>query len=342
MRHKKGSILLLCTAFLLLSCSSREHYDVISGFAQGGTYTIRCKIPAGTTVNKLQSLVDGKLEEIDNSISGYNKSSILSRINNGEEATTALDTIFINVFNRSKEIWELSEGIFDPSAGSLFSLWGYGFESKDVDTTKIDGLLEHIGMDLFSLEEDAAGNVFLHKKDSLAQLNFNAIAQGYSCDVVGALLESFGCDDYIIEIGGEIVCKGESSRGGNWRIWIDKPLDGNDEAGAIKQDILSITDCGVVTSGNYRKFYYENGEKFSHTINPKTGYPVKHTLLSATVIAQDGTTADAYATWFMVVGLEKARELAKEHGVGAYLVYGEQDNMLVWHTEGLQLDEETK
>ncbi|MBQ7222516.1 MAG: FAD:protein FMN transferase [Bacteroidales bacterium] len=340
MRVPLRSFLLFTVLLSLFGCNGGASYEVITGYAQGGTYTVRCRIPSAVSKNKLSALIEEQLEAIDNSISGYNKGSILSKVNAGEDVP--LDVHFVEVFNKSLDIWKLSEGAFDPSAGPLFSLWGYGFDKSAVDTTLIPSLLEHVGMDLFEIVENPDGTSRLKRLDATAQLNFNAIAQGYTCDVIGALLQEYGCEDYIVEVGGEILCKGKSARGDDWRIWIDKPVEGNDEAGALKQDILSISDCAVVTSGNYRKFYYENGTKYSHTINPQTGFPVKHTLLSATVLADDAATADAYATWFMVVGVEKAKELASELGVGAYLVYGEQDSMSVWHTDGLKLDEELK
>ncbi|MBP5210710.1 MAG: FAD:protein FMN transferase [Bacteroidales bacterium] len=340
MRAPLRSLLLLISILTLFGCKSETSYEVITGYAQGGTYNIRCNVPPEVSKSELSSLIDRELVAIDNSISGYNKGSVLSKVNAGENVP--LDKYFVEVFNKSLDIWKLSGGAFDPSAGPLFSLWGYGFDKTSVDTTMIPSLKEHIGMDLFEIYEDSQGLFRLRKLDSQAQLNFNAIAQGYTCDVIGELLDELGCEDYLIEIGGEILCKGKSSRGDDWRIWIDKPVDGNDRAGALKQDILSISDCAVVTSGNYRKFYYENGVKYSHTINPLTGFPVRHSLLSATVVADNCADADAYATWFMVVGVEDAKRLAEALEVGVYLVYGEQENMSVWHTEGLKLDEEIK
>lgn len=337
----------LSLMFLLMlvvyGCNT-DRYITIQGYAQGGTYSVKCSIPARVDRNAVSRAVDSMLLVIDNSVSGYNKGSILSRVNAGERV--AINDVFIDIFNISREIWEKSGGAFDPSAGPLFDLWGFGFaDSTATVETKMQQaarIKEYIGMDLFGFEETQQGT-FLTRADDRCRLNFNAIAQGYSCDAVARILENYGSRNYIIEIGGEIVCKGAREQGGPWRIWIDKPEDGNDISGALKQDVLSISDCGVVTSGNYRKFYVENGQKYSHTVDPLTGAPVRHSLLSATVIAKDGATADAYATWFMVIGQEAARQvisrLAGEH-IEAYLVYGDQDDMKVWHTPGLQLDSE--
>ena len=335
---------LLAALLLAWSCST-DRYVTLQGFAQGGTYSVKCSLPGGVVRQEVQDALDSVLLVIDNSISGYNKGSILSRVNSGERV--ALDSVFIDIFNISKEIWLKSGGAFDPSAGPLFDLWGFGFADSTATAESkallAAGMKEYIGMDLFGFEETPEGT-FLTKADERCRLNFNAIAQGYSCDVMARVLESFGSANYIVELGGEIVCKGEREQGGPWRIWIDKPEDGNNVSGALKQDVVSVSDCGLVTSGNYRKFYVEDGQKYSHTVDPVTGAPVRHSLLSATVLACDGATADAYATWFMVIGTDAARQvistqLASEH-VEAYLVYGDQDDMRVWHTPGLILDSE--
>lgn len=334
---------------LLLSvCAcSTDRYVTMDGFAQGGTWSVKCSLSSKVYRQDVKDSIDSALLVIDNSISGYNKGSILSRVNAGEQV--ALDSTFIEIFNISKEIWEKSGGAFDPSAGPLFDLWGFGFADStataDQKAAMAAGMKEYIGMDLFGFEETQHGT-FLTKADSRCRLNFNAIAQGYSCDVVAHILDGYGSSNYIIELGGEIVCKGQREQGGPWRIWIDKPEDGNNVSGALKQDVVSISDCGLVTSGNYRKFYVEDGQKYSHTVDPVSGTPVKHSLLSATVIARDGATADAYATWFMVIGTEEAKQVISSQlageGVEAYLVYGEQDDMKVWHTPGLILDSDRR
>lgn len=335
------------TLLLLLSvCAcSTDRYVTMDGFAQGGTWSVKCSLSSKINRQEVKDSIDSALLVIDNSISGYNKGSILSRVNAGERV--ALDRTFIEIFKISKEIWEKSGGAFDPSAGPLFDLWGFGFADSTATAEQkavmAEGMKEYIGMDLFGFEKTPQGT-FLTKADERCRLNFNAIAQGYSCDVVAHILDSYGSGNYIIELGGEIVCKGQREQGGPWRIWIDKPEDGNNVSGALKQDVVSISDCGLVTSGNYRKFYVEDGRKYSHTVDPVSGMPVKHSLLSATVIARDGATADAYATWFMVIGTEEAKQVISSRlageGFEAYLVYGDQDDMKVWHTPGLLLDSE--
>jgi len=323
----RSAILLLTTSLLLLSgCERQRPYVRIEGFAQGGTYHVICSPVRGMREKALKEKIDARLLEIDNSLSGYNKASLLSRVNAGEDIP--LDSLFIECFDKSKAIWEETGGAFDPSAAPLFDLWGFGFSNKGTVTqTAIDSILSFVGMDLLQLESRSDGT-HLVKADSRCQLNFNAIAQGYSCDVTARILDSLGCSDYLIDIGREIICKGKNAAGSRWRIGLDKPTDGNMEEGKDLQAILEVTDCGIVTSGNYRKFYVEDGRKYAHTIDPRTGRPVSHNLLSATIICHDATTADAYATWMMVVGLDRAREiLEKRPDLEALLVYEEDGQM---------------
>ncbi len=322
------SAILLLTALLLLSgaCARQGDYVRIEGFAQGSTYHVICHPVKGMNANSLQARFDARLQEIDQSLSGYNKGSLLSRLNAGEDLP--LDGLFIECFERSKEIWAESGGAFDPSAAPLFDLWGFGFSNKgQVSDAAIDSILAFVGMDLLTLEERTDGT-HLVKADPRCQLNFNAIAQGYSCDVVARILDSLGCGDYLVDIGREIRCKGRNAAGEKWRIGLDRPSDGNMEEGKDLQAILHVSDCGIVTSGNYRKFYVEDGRKYAHTIDPVSGRPVSHNLLSATVIAADATTADAYATWLMVIGLDRARQFLDDRPeLEALLVY-EQDGKM--------------
>ena len=322
------SAILLLSALLLLSggCARHGNYVRIEGFAQGSTYHVICNSVKGMDAAALQARLDARLQEIDQSLSGYNKGSLLSRLNAGEDLP--LDKLFIECFECSKAIWAESDGAFDPSAAPLFDLWGFGFSNKgQVSDAAIDSILAFVGMDLLTLEERADGT-HLVKADPRCQLNFNAIAQGYSCDVVARILDSLGCSDYLIDIGREIRCKGRNASGEKWRIGLDRPSDGNMEEGKDLQAILHVSDCGIVTSGNYRKFYVEDGRKYAHTIDPVSGRPVSHNLLSATVIAADATTADAYATWLMVIGLDRARQfLDARPELEALLVY-EQDGKM--------------
>ncbi|MBQ9475082.1 MAG: FAD:protein FMN transferase, partial [Bacteroidales bacterium] len=302
-------------AVIAVSCSDKPRYYTVEGFAQGGTWHIICGLPGGVRPQKVKALADSLLLEIDRSVSGYNRGSLLSRLNSGEEIP--LDRHFISNFEESKAVWELSGGAFDPSAAPLFDLWGFGFTGEEtVSDRAVDSILAFVGMDHFRLEE-RDGETFLVKDDPRCKLNFNAIAQGYSCDCIAAALEEMGCRDYLVEVGREIVCKGRSARGGKWRIALEKPEEGADGYNPGIEETLELTDCGIVTSGNYRKFYEKDGKKYAHTIDPSTGRPVTHNLLSATVILSDPSFAghlaarsDAYATWMMVIGSETARSAA--------------------------------
>jgi len=311
------------------SCTKDIEYKIIDGFTQGTTFHIAY---SPDNQDSLDSFVNNILTDIDNSLSVYNPSSIISKLNRGENVE--MDTLFINVFNKSREIYEISNGAFDISGAPLFDAWGFGFKNKIHITQKeIDSILIFVGMDKVKIE-----NGVLVKSDKRLSLNANAIAQGYTSDVIAKEFDKLGIKNYLIEVGGEIYCKGVNSKGKEWTVGIDKPVDGNMIKGEDLQDIISLTGKGLATSGNYRKFYEEGGEKFSHTIDPKTGYPVKHSLLSATVIAEDAMTADALATFFMVVGLDKSKEfLDNNKNVDALLVYTQGDKFLVYKTKGINI-----
>lgn len=321
--------ILLLSVFICTSCSSRQDYKTIDGFTQGTTYHIVYQQQGADTLN---ALVDSILLAVDNSLSVYNGSSLISRVNRNEEVPA--DTLFVNVFNRSREIWELSKGSFDISAAPYFEVWGFGAgEKRDVTQQMIDSIRQFVGMDKVSLD---SGKVV--KSDPRVSLNVNAIAQGYTADVIAYAFDRLGIKNYLVEVGGEIFSKGVNAKGNEWSVGLDKPVEGNMIQGEELQEVITLSGRGLATSGNYRKFIEEDGRKYSHTIDPATGYPVKHSLLSATVVALDAMTADAYATWFMVVGLEKAKEiLAATPGIDAYLVYDKDGKFEVYYTKGINI-----
>ncbi|MBR4088621.1 MAG: FAD:protein FMN transferase [Bacteroidales bacterium] len=332
---------LFITATLAAGCSTvKDTYRTLDGFAQGGTYHLVYELPAGETEYNLPDSLAKYFLSIDNSLSGYDSTSLVSLINRGENPP--LDHLFIECFNLSKEVYEATGGAFDISAAPLFDIWGFGFREKEkITQAKVDSIRKFVGMDKLSIVYDTvAGAHFLRKADPRMKVNFNAIAQGFTCDYICSRLEKMGINNYLLEVGGEIMCKGVNAKGNEWNIAIDKPLDGNFVPGEEVQAIIELSGRGLVTSGNYRKFYVEEGEKFSHTIDPATGRPVKHNLLSATVIAPTAAMADAYATFFMVIGLEKAKEfLEGKEDMDALLVYGEQEHMKVFSTAGIKQKE---
>lgn len=319
--------------------SAQSSYNTIEGFAQGGTYRFVYKTPQDFSIRLTDSL-SRYFHQINKSLSGYDSTSIVSKINRGENPK--LDQLFIDCFNLSKEIWEKTDGHFDISAAPLFDLWGFGFKNKEkITQQKIDSLKEFIGMDKLSIVYDSLTDAhYLKKDDPRIKVNFNAIAQGYTCDYIGSKIEAMGITDYLLEVGGEILCKGLNAKGKEWKVGVDKPLDGNFTPGETLAAIIQITDKALVTSGNYRKFYIEDGVKRSHTINPATGYPVEHNLLCATVLAGSSAIADAYATYLMVIGKQEALKFLEENPeFDAILVYGEQEEMKVFSTKGVKLAE---
>lgn len=328
-----GSFLIILLT--MSGCTRSQRYIRIEGYAQGGTYTIvydpkSTLEEVGSNTHHSDSvtkLISKTLVNIDFSLSGYNKNSIVSKVNNNEPCT--LDKYFIELFTLSKEISAQTEGYFDISGGPLYDFWGFGFKDpqamskiiNDPGTPDIiDSLKTIVGMDKIRIENGA-----LIKDDPRITLNFNAIAQGYTCDVLASLLDSLNIQNYLVEVGMEIVCKGVNASGTDWRIGIDTPKDGSMVAGESIEKIVPIKNGGIVTSGNYRKYHIVNGRKYAHSIDPHTGYPVQHDLLSATVISHSdtlpGAHADAYATYCMVVGKEKATEFISKHSnLKGYLI----------------------
>lgn len=321
-------VALFFISLLISGCAKKLEYKTIDGFTQGTTYHI---VYSTDSPDSLNGIVDKVLADIDNSLSVYNDSSVISRINRGEDIQP--DSLFIVVFNRSAEIYNLSKGAFDISGAPMFDVWGFGFKNKEKVTQKdIDSIKQFVGMDKVKIEN---GKVV--KADPRLSLNANAIAQGYTSDVIAREFDKLGIMNYMIEVGGEIFCKGVNPKGVEWSVGIDKPIEGNVIPGEDLQEILSLSGKGLATSGNYRKFYEEDGKKYAHTIDPRTGFPVTHSLLSATVVAADAMTADALATYFMVVGLEEAKAyLAANTDVDAYLVYSEGEKFQVYKTSGIK------
>ena len=278
-----------------------------------------------------QKEIEAELQKVDNSLSPFNKTSIISRINRNEQVT--VDSMFTDVFTLAESISKETQGAFDITVAPLVNLWGFGFKKGITPSQNaIDSIHSFIGYEKVALK-----NGHIIKQNPKTMLDCSAIAKGYGSDVVAKFLKAKGIHNYMIEIGGEIVVSGQSDKQKPWHIGINKPTDDSLNTNNELQDILSITDCGMATSGNYRNFYYKNGKKYAHTIDPKTGYPVQHSILSATVVAKNCATADAFATSFMVMGLDKAKEVLKKHPeLAAYLIYAdEKGNNKVWYSESM-------
>jgi thiamine biosynthesis lipoprotein len=337
---KKLLPVLLLLLVVTLACKDKKPvFANFTGFAQGTTYSIVYDNKKNIDPTKLRTKVEKILRDFDMSLSLYKDSSIISRINRNEDVV--VDSFFSEVFEKSALISEMTEGAFDITVGPLVKAWGFGpDEHKNFSESKRDSLMKLVGMSKVSLI-----NGRLIKTDPGINLDFNAIAQGYSVDVICRFLDGLGIKNYLVEIGGEVRAKGTKADA-LWRIGIDKPVDNNMSPGEELQAIIRISDKALATSGNYRKFYIEDGVKYSHTIDPRTGYPAKNRLLSATVIADDCATADGIATACMVMGKDKAIEfINKNLQMSGYFVFSDDNgNFGTWMSENLAkyLSEEVK
>ena len=341
----KGKISILLIAVLSafsVSCS-RSGYVKIEGYAQGGTYYVTFNMEGvSQPAVEIRDSIESILRKIDFTLSGYNKSSVLSRFNSGEEII--VDEMFADIYSHAYSIYEETEGAVDVSFSPLYDMWGFGFKSGSLPSVQqVDSVMSFCGMHrLRQTMSDLVGSGIspsvLSNGAFNPQLNYNAIAQGYSCDLVAEYLYSVGVKDMMVNIG-EIFCDGKNPSGVAWTIGIDRPEDGNDQPGAQLQGIFAVPEGphGVVTSGNYRKFYVKDGKKYAHTIDPRTGAPVNHNLLSATVIAENALLADAYATYCMVVGLEEAKSfIESREDLEGCLVYDQDGEYVTWCSEGLE------
>ncbi len=320
--------------FFVLSQSCRKStpvFEQFTGFAQGGTYSIVFENSGKIKKDDLKIKVEKIFHDIDMSLSFYNDSSIISRINKNENLK--VDSYFTEVFTKSALISEMTGGAFDITVGPLVKAWGFGPDARrNFTESKRDSLMKLVGMSKVSLKN---GHVL--KSDPGIYLDVNAIAQGYSVDVICRFLDKLRIKNYLVEVGGEVRAKGTRA-GKLWRIGVDKPFDNNLTPGETLQAIARLTDKALATSGNYRKFYIENGIKYSHEIDPKTGYPAKNTLLSVSVVADDCAMADGFATAFMVMGKDRTIEFLRAHPeFGAYLIYSdEKGNFQTWISTNLE------
>jgi len=329
---KKPGISFLLLAALVSACNPgfQGEYHSLQGFTQGTTYHITYQHPTETD---LQHEIDSILRDFDASLSSYDSSSIISAINRNDPGVKT-DSMFRTVFRESRRVYQITGGAFDISLGPVINAWGFGpGQQQDLDSAMIDSLLQYVGMDKVSLVGD---RVF--KTDPHVKLNVNAIAQGYSVDVISGFLMGLGCRNFMVEIGGEIRTQGVNPKGNFWRIGVDRPDYGNMVPGDQLQVIISMHNRSLATSGNYRKFYEKDGVMITHSIDPATGFPKESNLLSVTILCDECITADAYATSCMVMGLEKAREFVeKQKGVDAYFIYGDQFGAYqVWYTDGMK------
>lgn len=302
------------TINILFACSPEQPEKLeIQGTAQGTTYSIIIT-DAGADVEKAE--IDSIFKVFDRALSTYVDESVVSRINGSKGDLSIRDEqdLFRRCYNLSQEIYKKSVGYFDPSVFPLVEGWGFMSDLKHpLDSAEVDSILQFVSFDFGKYHSVLfdGGTIDFKKIHPSFKLDFNAIAQGLSVDIVDEFLQSKGLKNYYIEVGGEIVVRGKNHEGNNWRIGVDTPV--KNPATRELENVIHISDKGLATSGNYRNFYVYEGKEYSHTLNPKTGFPVRHSLLSVTVVAEDAGRADAYATLFMVLGTEQALEFIKTH-----------------------------
>ena len=322
------ALLLLATIWILARHNQPAPYQTDKGLVFGTIYQITYQCDSS-----LKADIEAELARFDGSLSPFNDTSTISRINRGEDIIP--DTLFLNAFRRSMEVSEQTDGAFDITVAQLVNAWGFGFKQGAFpDSAMIDSLLQFTGYRKVSLSPQ--GKVI--KQDPRTMFTCSAIAKGYAVDIIAQLLSSKGVKNYMVDIGGEVVVRGMNPKDTPWRIGINKPVDDSLATNQELQEILQITDAGIATSGNYRNFYYKGGKKYAHTVDPRTGYPIQHSILSATVIARDCMSADAYATAFMVMGLDKAKEFTARHPeLDVYLIYSDdQGRYQTYSTPGMQ------
>ena len=363
-RPHRGSLFFCAcfiVAFAMLSCGSGKEADqsqveiaentlfpltAFEGEAQGTTYSIR--YIDDSIVYK--TAVDSILEAFDKDLSGWREGSLINRLNDFQRTDTVFAFVdstkyFSVVFDVSREIWQKTDGAFDPTVFPLVELWGFGQKTpEEVSLEQVEETLKLVSMepaniDMIEMFRDGYfyEETQIRKGQEQVKLDFNAIAQGYSIDLLGDYLQEQGVNDFMIELGGEVLCKGINQDGRAWRLAIDKPVDLSEQRQF--QALLDVENKAVATSGSYRKFREIDGKKYSHAIDPRTGYPVTHNLLSATVLAKTCGEADAYATAFLVMGAERAMEWIDAHpeaGLEAYFIVDEEGSFKTIMSKSLE------
>ena len=329
----KISILMLAVAIILPACKEKPaQYMTVDGFAEGTSFHIVYNDPQG---RDLRQKIEDFFDAFESSLSIYDPASLVSQVNRNETDSID-DKWFIKCFELARQVSETTGGKFDITLRPLISAYGFGGEGgpRILTDQQRDSMLQLVGYKKVSMR-----NGVITKADPRIQLDFNAIAKGYSVDLIAEMIESLGIKDYMIEVGGEIFCRGVNAKGNEWRVGIDRPMEGNYFPGNDLQAIVSLSGKGLATSGNYRKFAYnEAGEKVVHTIDPRTGKSVAHNMLSATLIAPTCALADGYATACMVAGLEGSIDFLEKHPeIEGYLIYSDKDDqMRIYTTPNIQ------
>ena len=319
--------LLIVGSILIIRHQQSMPYQKSQGFIFGTTYHITYQCDSN-----LSKSIKAELMKVDCSLSPFNEKSVITAIN--ENQPVKPDDMFFDVYQLAMQVSKDTDGAFDITVAPLVNAWGFGFKNGIEPTRSLlDSLKQIVGYQKVSWE-----NGRIHKQDPRIMLDCSAIAKGYGSDVVARFLRSRGVTNYMVEIGGEIVTKGVNERRVPWKIGVTKPSDDPLAESQELQTLLNLTDKALATSGNYRNFYYKDGKKYAHTIDPKTGYPIQHNILSATVIGQQCAVADAYATAFMVMGLDGAKKVLERHPeLMAYFIYSDNNGKnAVWFSPSLE------
>lgn len=318
--------LLIMGTILIIGQQRSTPYQHCSGPIFGTSYSVTYQHS-----EDLQQDILARLKEVDSALSMFNEKSTIAQINSNRPVKPS--AMFLDVFNMAQKISEDTDGAFDITVAPLVNLWGFGFKHDETPSQHaVDSLMQLVGYK--KVKYDGRHIV---KSDPRIMLDCSAIAKGYGADVVARLLDEKGVTNYLVEIGGEVVTRGISDKRVPWKIGVIKPTDDPLQEANELQTVLNITDKAMATSGNYRNFYYKGGKKYAHTINPKTGQPVQHNILSATVLTNRCARADAYATAFMVMGLDKAKEvLERNPDLMAYLIYDDHGHNKVWYSPSLE------
>ena len=319
--------LLIVGTVLIIRQQHNMPYQRYSDFVFGTTFTVTYQCDSD-----MSQSIKAELMKVDYSLSPFNKESVITAINNNEDVKP--DKMFMDVFQLAMDVSRETDGAFDITVAPLVNAWGFGFKSGEKPTARqVDSLRHIIGYQKISVD-----NGKIRKQDPRMMLDCSAIAKGYGTDVVANFLRSRGVKNFMVEIGGEIVTCGVNPERLPWKVGVIKPEDDSLSVSHELQTILNVTDIAMATSGNYRNFYYQGGRKYAHTIDPKTGYPVQHNILSATVLAKTCAQADAYATSFMVMGLDKAQKVLERHPeMMVYFIYDDgQGKNAVWFSPSLK------
>lgn len=323
--HSIALVLLIVASVVIIRQNSAMPYQVNQGMVFGTFYKITYQHD-----KNLQKEIEAQLKSVNDALSMFDKKSIITAVNNNEPVK--LNDMFVNVFKLAQSISEDTDGAFDITVAPLVNAWGFGYKSGALPTQQdIDSIRAFVGYQKVKLS-----GMRIQKEDARLTLDCSAIAKGYGTDVVARYFLREGIKNFMVEIGGEIVTHGVNPKRQQWSIGIEKPVEDSLAMKSELQTVLKVDDIAMATSGNYRNFYYKDGKKYAHTIDPKTGFPVQHNILSATVLAKQCAVADAYATAFMVMGLEKSKEvLARHKDLKAYLIYDDNGKYGIWKSPGL-------